>query len=255
MSMKKTIIQKEKIEQHSIGKSLLLHLGPGFVISMIYFIFVPTMNRLGIPPFLVLMILVLLLLIPFELGYLLYQAKKKNGSLSLRGIVVYREPLHVWQIIVMTLLLLAWVYFMLVVVFQPIEKPIINAFFSWVPNIYFFETFINQLDQYTKFILLITSITGILVNGLFGPIVEELYFRGYLLPRISHYGIWAPFLHTVLFALYHFFTPWQNLLRIVAFLPICYSVWWKKSIIPGILVHCIMNLIGTMMMLIAILKL
>lgn len=29
-------------------------------------------------------------LIPFELGYLLYQGKKRNGNLSLRGIVLYR---------------------------------------------------------------------------------------------------------------------------------------------------------------------
>lgn len=255
MSANETVVKNNKVEQHSLVKSLLLHLMPGFVISMIYIILVPSMNKLGIPPFLVLMILVLVLLIPFELGYIFYQAKKKNGSFSLEGIVVFRQPMPVWQVVVMSLLLLAWGYFVSLIVFRPLEKPIINTFFSWVPDVYFFETFVNHLDQYAKSVLIITSIVGILLNGLFGPIVEELYFRGFLLPRISRFGRWAPLLHTVLFALYHFFTPWQNLLRILAFLPISYSVWWKKNIYLGMIVHCLMNLIGSIMMLVAILNL
>jgi hypothetical protein len=34
-----------------------------------------------------------------------------------------------------------------------------------------------------------------------------------LLPRISRFGGWAPLINTVLFSLYHFFTPWQLLGR------------------------------------------
>jgi membrane protease YdiL (CAAX protease family) len=249
MSIHEIAVKNKKIEQHSLVKSLLLHLMPGFVISMIYVILVPFMNKLGVPPFLVLMILVLVLLIPFELGYLFYQAKKKNGSFSLEGIVVFRQAIPTWQVIVITLLLLVWGYFALLIVFRPLEKPIIDTFFTWVPDVYFFETFINHLDQYAK------SVLGILLNGFFGPIVEELYFRGFLLPRISRFGLWAPLLHTVLFALYHFFTPWQILLRILAFLPISYSVWWKKNIYLGMIVHCLMNLIGSIMMLVIILNL
>ncbi len=160
-----------------------------------------------------------------------------------------------WQIILLTIILLAWGYFVLLVIFRPLGKPIIDTFFSWVPEIYFFETFMSQLDQYPKSILIFTSILGIFINGIFGPIVEELYFRGFLLPRISRFKGWAPLLNTALFAPYHFFTPWQNPMRLVAFLPMCYTVWWKKNITVGIFVHCIMNLIGTIGMLLAILNL
>jgi membrane protease YdiL (CAAX protease family) len=45
-------------------------------------------------------------------------------------------------------------------------------------------------------------------------VVEEMYFRGYLLPRISRLGAWAPLVNTVLFSLYHLFTPWLNVGRI-----------------------------------------
>ena len=46
-----------------------------------------------------------------------------------------------------------------------------------------------------------------------------MYFRGYLLPRISRFGAWAPVINTVLFSVYYFFTPWQNVGRIVGLLP------------------------------------
>ena len=44
--------------------------------------------------------------------------------------------------------------------------------------------------------------------------VEKMYFRGYLLPRISRLGAWAPLVNTVLFSPYHLFTPWLNVGRI-----------------------------------------
>ena len=47
-------------------------------------------------------------------------------------------------------------------------------------------------------------------------------------------GKWAPFINAILFSLYHFFTPWQNLTRIVALLPYIYVVW----------VHCLSNMSG-----------
>ena len=91
-----------------------------------------------------------------------------------------------------------------------------------------------------------------LANGIVGPVVEELYFRGYLLPRIAWLGRWAPVLNTVLFSLYHFFTPWANVGRIVALLPMVYTAWWKRNIYLSMAVHVLWNL-GAMMLLLAVL--
>jgi membrane protease YdiL (CAAX protease family) len=57
-------------------------------------------------------------------------------------------------------------------------------------------------------------------------------------------GKWAPFLNTVLFSIYHFFSPWENLIRIVASYPLVYTVWKKRDIRFGILVHILVNTIG-----------
>lgn len=82
---------------------------------------------------------------------------------------------------------------------------------------------------------------GVLLNGLLGPFVEELYFRGFLLPRMERLGKLAPVVNTVLFSLYHFFTPWENITRILAILPFVSVVYYKKNIRIGMVVHLSLN--------------
>jgi 2-oxoacid dehydrogenases acyltransferase (catalytic domain)/Type II CAAX prenyl endopeptidase Rce1-like len=39
---------------------------------------------------------------------------------------------------------------------------------------------------------LVFLVIALAFNGVAGPITEELYFRGHLLPRLERYGRWAP---------------------------------------------------------------
>jgi membrane protease YdiL (CAAX protease family) len=250
----KTAVSSERIEQHSLGKSVLLHLFPGFVFTIIYVLGIKYAVGRGVPPLFIFLIVGVLFLIPFELGYLFYQAKKRNKSLSLRGIVGFRSKLPKWQYIVLPALLLGWIFFVAMVVNPPIENAIIGRFFAWVPEPFFMESLVSQANQYSRSLLIFSAVFGVFLNGIVGPIVEELYFRGYLLPRISSLGSWAPLLNAVLFSLYHFFTPWQNPLRIIALTPVFFVVWWKKNIYLGIIVHWVMNLIGSFMVMAAIPK-
>jgi membrane protease YdiL (CAAX protease family) len=80
-----------------------------------------------------------------------------------------------------------------------------------------------------------------------------MYFRGYLLPRISRLGAWAPVLNTVLFSLYHFFTPWSNVGRILQLLPVVYAAWWKRSIYVSMGWHVLGNLTAQVVTLLVIL--
>lgn len=50
-----------------------------------------------------------------------YLLKKKNGSFSLKGIVSYREGIPVWQVVGLSLSLLTWGYFVLLIVFRPLH--------------------------------------------------------------------------------------------------------------------------------------
>jgi membrane protease YdiL (CAAX protease family) len=82
-----------------------------------------------------------------------------------------------------------------------------------------------------------------LLNGLLGPVTEELYFRGHLLPRIDRFGAWAPVLNTALFSLYHFWSPWQVLVRFAGFLPMSWAAWRKRSFLVSMAAHILINTI------------
>jgi membrane protease YdiL (CAAX protease family) len=186
---------------------------------------------------------VTLILIPFELGYLLYLGKKRNGRFSLAGIVLYREPVRILQLTLLVLLIFGWAS-LVVLTLSGIDIFLFDTFFGWVPDRFLLHV---QVSRYPKSVLLITALASLLFSAIAGPVVEELYFRGYLLPRISRLRGWAPVLATVLFVFYHFWSPWQAVTRILFVLPMIYVVWGKRNIYIGIWVHCIENTVGVLL--------
>lgn len=232
-------------EQHSILRSVVLHLLPGALILAFFLVAAPAFRSVGLPSLLAQFLAVTFVLIPFELGYILFQAKRKNGTYSIKGIVLYTESIPKWQYLAIVPALLAWALVAFLVISPPIDKYLIENYFAWLPNWFFLH-----LDpaQYSRSALMATWLVGVLFNGIAGPVVEELYFRGYLLPRISRLGGWAPPLNAVLFSVYHFFTPWQNPARILALLPGTYIIQWKKNIYLGMIPHCLLNTTGMLLM-------
>jgi membrane protease YdiL (CAAX protease family) len=93
-----------------------------------------------------------------------------------------------------------------------------------------------------------------ILNGFLVPIIEEIYFRGYLLPRMQKFGKLAPLINSIIFSLYHFFSPFEIITRILAMTPLIYSVWINKDKKIGIIVHCIMNNIGHIFIIISLLQ-
>ena len=77
----------------------------------------------------------------------------------------------------------------------------------------------DRVGDYSREAWLVTLAAYLVLNGFVGPIVEELYFRGYLLPRMEWMGRWAPLVNVSLFSLYHFWSPWQIVGRILGLRP------------------------------------
>jgi membrane protease YdiL (CAAX protease family) len=240
-------------EQQSLSRSIVLHLLPGLLILLFYILTAPLAQKMGLPSLLAILVAIGVVLIPFELGYLLFQGRKRNGTLSLKGIIMFRERVSWRQYLVFGFCLFIWSGLCFGLMAGPIDRFFIDHFFKWVPNWFFLLGPTNQFGSSSKSALLITAILGIALNGIAGPVVEELYFRGYLLPRLSRLRGWAPLLNILLFSLYHFFTPWENLVRIIALVPLVYTVWWKRNIYVGMIVHCAGNLAGSIGMLVLVL--
>lgn len=238
------IIPIKPPEQHGIGLSILLHLLPGVLATVVYVLIAQPLGVYGIPPLGAFLISVLMTILPFEIGVLLWEARRKNQSNSLVGVVLYRAFLPWWQYIVFPLGLIA----IAVVVYgglAMLNPIIISTLFGWLPEWYRVDTIVENIGSYSRFGLILTVVLYAVINGVVGPIVEELYFRGYLLPRLSRYGKSAPVINIVLFSLYHLWTPWEIVARILGLLPMGYVVWWKKNIYLGMITHVVLNLIGT----------
>jgi membrane protease YdiL (CAAX protease family) len=222
------------VEQHTPGQSILLHLLPGFLIGGCYFALLPILKRWGYPSIMALMCALVLILLPVELGYLLYAGKKKNGRFSLQGVVCYRIPIPIWQYFlwVPALFVLLGLIFTLL---KPMDAFFQRQVFAWVPAL---ESGLQA--GYSRGALIGTYAMVAIFGVLAGPIVEELYFRGYLLPRMGYAGKWAPLLHSFLFGLYHVWTPWMFLTRTLGMLPLTYAVRWRNLNL-AITVHVFVN--------------
>ena len=92
--------------------------------------------------------------------------------------------------------------------------------------------------NYSRTTLIVTYSMFLVFNVFLAPLVEELYFRGYLLPRIK--GRSATFFHSFLFAAVHVFTPWMIITRTLGLLPLLFGV-KKKNIFVGMIVHILGN--------------
>lgn len=229
-------------KQHSIQESILLHLFPGLAGTLVYIAIAPVLIANGYPSLLGILVSAVLVILPVELGILFYKARQIEGTFSLKEVVLYRVPLPKWQYVLTPLVLVIW-GFLATGATSFLDELIANAWFSWLPEWYFIFD-LSQFKGYAHSALLLTFWAGLLVNGFALPIVEELYFRGYLLPRLDRFGKWAPLLNVSLFSLYHFWTPWQALSRILWMLPWVYIVWRKQNLYLMMFAHCTANTLG-----------
>ena len=174
-------------EQHSLAPTAVLHLLPGALMVAFYVVAGPVVRDLGLPSLMAIYLAILFVLIPFELGYLLYRARKDGSSLG--SVVQYREPVPRAHFVALVFGLLAWSGIFYVLIYPPLDTFFIENVFSWLPESFFLA---EDFSQYSTAALLITWAFGLVAIAIVGPIVEEVYFRGYLLPRISRFGAGAP---------------------------------------------------------------
>ena len=241
--------------RHPIPLSIALHLLPGVLIVAAYVLLViPVAEARGYPSVFGLLIVVPFVLVPAELGLLLYLGERRNGRPSLEGVVLYRDrPMRRGSLAGLVAALLVW-SFAVGAILSPLDAFLFERLFWWVPERFFIG--LGPGDYLTDdagSAAIVTLLASLVLSGLVLPAVEEVYFRGYLLPRLSHLGTGAPVLNMALFALYHLWTPWQAISRIVFFLPTVWMTWRKRDLRIALWVHCLANTIGVLLTLAAVL--
>lgn len=233
-----------ELPQHSLPRSVLLHLLPGIALTVFIVLAAPVVTALGFPVVFALFAGIALVILPLELGILLVHAKRTTGTFQLDSTIRYGESVPRRTLAVWAAGLALWFLGCLVASTIFLDAWLAETFFAWLPHeILQFSATQSAGEPLPPAILAVFVGTALLFNGFVGPIVEEHYFRGYLLPRIDRYGRWAPLINTTLFSLYHLWTPWQNLARIVGFLPITWSARRFRSIQISMVAHITINVV------------
>ncbi len=230
-------------ELHSLLQVIFLHLGPGVIITLVFVVLARVMAAHDIPASLALLVTWVIAGLPLLLGILLYQGHQLNGKLSLHGILLNRQPVPLRQYAWLVPVLLMWTAISSTV-FYLFSEPLHQSLFAWTPEWLNLSTFAQHPANYSRSVAWAIVILSAVLN-LAVPITEELYFRSYLLPRLPFGRAWSPLINAALFSLYHFWLPWDFFGRVVALLPVVYAVQWKRNVYLSILVHCLLNSLGT----------
>jgi len=232
----------EKLNEQklSIPMIIILGLAPGVVILLLAFVFSSPIFGINFNILLALLMAIFFGLIPVELGILKFIARKENKKI--KDIILYKNKTPVKKLLLS--IIIPFIIASLAFVFISPYEVKLWKIFDFIPDWFRLDKVNLPEIKYLKKTLILT----LLFNGFFGPIVEEIYFRGYLLPRMGVFGKLAPLVNAIIFSIYHLFTPWQNITRIIGVTPMVYSVWINKDIRIGIFVHCLLNTFGNIAM-------
>ena len=207
----------------------------------------------SIPHILLFCILGTVILAPMELGVILSASKRENGVYSLKSALVGQEKMPLWKI-----LIIAFVLFGIAGLLSAFVAPLENRIFaeiraallSHLPTGFDWTNF-EYLKSFSKPILILTCIYYGVFNVFIGPITEELFFRGYLTSHYKKQSTFLPILIAVLFSVYHFWLPFNNVFRILTFAPAAYVSYKQKNIYISICFHCLCNLFSVVSFIVA----
>ena len=228
--------------------AVTLHLLPGVLLMGAVLLLAPPLIERGVPYELVHIASALLTMVPFMFGAMLLYGRTKHGHFSLREVVLFRRPIPLWQYAALYVPMLATAFAILFAT-APISSFLAEQVFFWLPPYLLpsWEPPVAPAQGLVLFVLL----ANLLFDGLVFPVVEEVYFRGFLLLRMSYLGVLAPAASALLFTVWHFWQPYNWPLIFLLVLVNAYVVWWKRNIYIAMLLHCSANTIGAALSLLA----
>jgi membrane protease YdiL (CAAX protease family) len=227
-----------KTKPMPLWKNFMLHIVPGIIITAVYILLSSVIVSPAIPKALLFYVSALVLI---PTAYIILKLGSPTGK-AIDAIGNKEKPAF-WKALVFGVL--AFVLAGLVMtLLKQLNNYIQNQLFGWMNDQFAVSDYLIHPERYSKNILIITWITGLLTTSTIVPIVEELYFRGYLLKELDRYKLGVVFLSALFFSLYHVFSPWMLLSRFIALLPMTYFIWKYKDIRIGIIAHVLLNLVG-----------
>lgn len=228
----------ETVTRISAGRAAWLQLAPGLATLPAYALIAYLLSGAGIPNIFALALSVLFVETPVSWMIIARQTRKETGArLTLAQAFPWTAAVPWWLYLLIGLPVMVFSVFMVAGVSSWIQQMLLIDVFSWVP-----EWFVMRPDPAMFFALsqeLLLALWALMLVSmvLVGGFTQELYSRGFLLPRMAELGRWAPAYNALLFAVFHVIAPWNWGPFFLMALPWAYLVWWRQSVKIGLFVH------------------
>jgi uncharacterized protein len=227
---------------------LVLHLAPGVLVMAGYLALLPLVRGLELPPSLALTAAVALIGVPLELAVLL-RARRRAPAAA----VAFRRRLPAGRLAAVAgscLVLAGGLYLGL----EPLTAVLERHVFGWLPAAWF----VADAAQVSRAALVAALLVSLVVDGLIGPAVRELYFRGHLMPRLPVAAgpagwLLAPVVSAALFSAQHLWQPQLVVFIFAVQVLLGVLVWRTRCLAVAVVVHSAANVLAIALTLLAVL--
>ncbi|HKJ15811.1 MAG TPA: CPBP family intramembrane glutamic endopeptidase [Xanthomonadales bacterium] len=230
-------------------KAAGLQLVPGLANLVVFVGLAYWFNTMGLPAFLALAATIMVSEVPVS-WWLMNRITRKEtgGKFDFKVAFPWRASIPWWQYLVIGLPLVIFGMVVIGGMTPVISSGIREASGLNVPAWFLLEPDPAVFASMSQSMLMIMWLASLVVFAGIGGFTQELYARGFLLPRTQSLGMWAPLFNAVMFAVFHLNAPWSWPGFAVLALPWAYLTWWKRSVKFGLVGHIGMLLMQSLMM-------
>jgi CAAX protease family protein len=226
-------------------RAVALHLLPGVAMTAAYLALRPAARAAGLPTAAAFTLGQLIVLTPLLVGILLYQSYRRTGRVRLLGAVALRARIPTGRLLLILAALLAFAV-LLAALLSPVAGYLRQHVWGFLPDGWFVDD--DSYRRVARRTALAALALQLVVDGVVNPVAEELYYRGYLMPRLPVPPAVAPVASAALFAVQHLWQPQNWPLIFVLQAAAAGVVMRTRSVRVGVLAHCLANVLGAVIL-------
>ena len=231
-------MDNDTTSQLTLLEAAKLQFLPGLASVPVFAVLAWWLSGHGIPNIFALMLTVMFVETPLcWLIMLRHVRAENNGSFSFAQAFPWMAKNPWWLYLLIGVPLIIISAAMVAAIGPRIDAIVIPALFSGVPDWFTMlpdPSVFTSLPRSLMLLMWATMLVGLILLGGF---TQELYSRGFLLPRMESMGRVAPLYNALMFAIFHFIAPWSWPTFFLMVLPWAYLVWWRRSTKIGLFIH------------------
>jgi membrane protease YdiL (CAAX protease family) len=218
--------------------AVALHVTPGVALLLFFLATAPLLMAAGLPTVWGLLLGTLVVITPIELSLVRRAARRRRGD-RLWSSFGLRRPRGADLPALLLTGLASLLAPGLVVWLEPLLRV---ALLGWWPS--WLGAGTTGLATYSPTVQVVTMVVWLVSLVVVGPAVEEIYFRGWLLPRLRGGRVLACTTHAALFSVYHLWQPQAWLTVFMFAIPLTVLVHIRRNPALSLVIHSTINLIA-----------